>query len=376
MSTVERHCLNNGVLYQGHVLDALAQIPEQSVHCVVTSPPYWGLRDYDLPAVIWGHIPDCHHDFEPTLEPGRKIRSKRSESRSPPCGNGGRRQPGTCRRCGAWQGSLGLEPTPDLYVAHILETFRAVHRILRDDGTLWLNLGDCYIGGGRGGIGDKSTLQGVGFALKQKNLVGIPWRVALAMQADGWILRSDIIWAKPNPRPESVQDRPTLAHEHLFLFSKQGKYYYDAEAIKEAVRQNASFSRAIAGIVNARNCRSVWNINIENNRCSDAHFATFPSELPRRAILAGTSAHGCCGSCLTPYEWPCSCVARDAISATVLDPFMGSGRTARVALDLDRRWIGVEINPDYCQLIAEVVAQQTFSLSPRAAGPSLTEATR
>jgi DNA modification methylase len=260
------------------------------------------------------------------------------------------------------KGQLGLEKTPQEYVEKLVKGFREVKRVLRDDGTLWLNLGDCYAtgaGSGRSIGGDcfgksnkvidegsfpvcqpnRMALPG----LKSKDLVGVPWRVAFALQADGWYLRSDIIWHKPNPMPESVTDRPTKAHEYIFLLSKSAKYYYDAEAISETSsyvhRRSVSPSsrngtgrndcdREVGdfGKEGTRNKRSVWTVN--TNCYSEAHFATFPPDLIKPCILAGCPLGG-----------------------TVLDPFGGSGTTGQVALELGRSAILIELNPEYVKLI-------------------------
>ncbi len=252
---------DNGIvrLFAGDVRDVLRDLPAASVQTCVTSPPYWGLRDYGLPALVWGGDEDCEHEW------GELVVGK-SQSGSLNGSTLGGAPPGEERRpewssafcaCGAWRGCLGLEPTIDLYVAHMVEVFREVRRVLRDDGTVWLNLGDSYASTGRSpqnaspkGTDGQSkeapgrdvlwgndrhgnfswTLPG---GLKPKDLCGIPWRVAFALQADGWWLRSDIVWSKPNPMPESVTDRPTGAHEYVFLLSKKATYYYDAEAIRE-----------------------------------------------------------------------------------------------------------------------------------------------
>jgi DNA modification methylase len=272
-------------------------IADESVQCCVTSPPYWGLRDYGV------------------------------------------------------AGQLGLERTPAEYVEKMVAVFREVRRVLRKDGTVWLNLGDCY-NAYNGGAGPGSKLSGnqtkarprlqSGYGirdsgLKPKDLVGIPWRVAFALQADGWWLRSDIVWAKPNPMPESITDRPTRAHEYVFLLTKSARYFYDADAIRTAIQQPAAISRRHAGF-NGRwdalskeqqaagaNARTVWSIATEPY--AEAHFATFPTELARRCILAGSRE-----------------------GDTVLDPFMGSGTVALVCDMLGRRSVGLELNPEYVAL--------------------------
>jgi len=263
-------------LYCGDVRETLRQLPEASVQCVCTSPPYWGLRDYGIAPQVWGGLSDpaCRtagHVWEPTRwyteasaggssgeafsEPGPDNAERLKRARW--------REAANCSRCGAWQGALGLEPTPDLYVAHLVEVFREVWRVLRPDGTLWLNMGDCYASGssgapdfsppsfegaGRDGHGKGEYPRrghrgkrqvGVGpnryplAGLKPKDLVGMPWRVALALQVDGWWLRRDIIWHKENPLPEAVTDRPTGSHEYVFLLARSERYFYDQDAIRE-----------------------------------------------------------------------------------------------------------------------------------------------
>ncbi len=299
-------------LLQGDCLQQLATLPAASVQCCVTSPPYWGLRDY-----------------------------------------------GTA-------GQLGLEATPDEYVANMVAVFRAVRRVLRDDGTLWLNLGDSYAGSGKGRMGDgshainggdkqhtnKGSTLGVlpesETGLKPKDLVGIPWRVALALQADGWYLRQDIIWHKPNPMPESVTDRCTKSHEYIFLLTKSARYYYDNEAVKEpsictddprfggprikydgktGLTASPDFQgqRSAVTIRETRNKRSVWTVTTKPFK--GAHFATFPPDLIEPCILAGSAA-----------------------DTLVLDPFSGAGTTGVVAVQHGRRYIGIELNPQYLEM--------------------------
>lgn len=302
--------LNRCVL--GDCRTVLATLPEQAFACCVTSPPYWALRDY-------GHADQ-----------------------------------------------IGLEETPEEYVDKLVEVFALVRRVLRDDGTLWLNLGDTYATGGKGGGGSfqrgrrawqdaakRTGFRGPPDGLKAKDLVGIPWRVAFALQADGWYLRSDIIWHKPNPMPESVTDRPTKAHEYVFLLSKSERYYFDGGAVAEraaypgdnrALRADArkvldsmsadNGSRARTGrpTGETRNCRSVWQMT--SQPYDGAHFATMPPKLAERCILAGCPLGG-----------------------AVLDPFFGSGTTGQVAECLGRQWLGIELNPDYVALSAKRTAQ-------------------
>lgn len=236
----------------GDALERLRRMPADSAHCCVTSPPYWNLRDYGVPPSIWGGDPDCVHQFGEAIT--RSLRGgvgdkstidgdqSRSGSRMEQTDNGA-----FCR-CGAWLGCLGLEPTPELFVEHMVAIFREVRRVIRPDGTLWLNIGDCYAASGGPGIQGKhgscadriACLNGIRENrrktrphCKPKDLVGIPWLLAFALRADGWYLRSEIFWHKPNPMPESVADRPTKSHEYVFLLAKSGRYFYDAEALAE-----------------------------------------------------------------------------------------------------------------------------------------------
>jgi DNA modification methylase len=301
----------------GDNCEVMRTMPSESIDCCVTSPPYFGLRDYGV------------------------------------------------------DGQIGLEPTPDEFVAKLVAVFREVRRVLRDDGTLWLNLGDSYYNY-RPGSFDDNRAHAFGGArtddkkrglpsdpsaskrgrridgLKQKDLIGIPWRVAFALQADGWYLRQDIIWHKPNPMPESVTDRCTKAHEYVFLLSKSERYYYDAEAISEqavyaGVPQSFDTPYKNAGrgsgkkpsgnekpgsvpvVYNTRNRRSVWTVTTKPY--SGAHFAVMPAELVKPCIMAGCREGG-----------------------VVLDPFSGSGTTAMVARGLSCRYVGIELNPKYVEI--------------------------
>jgi len=316
----------------GHNITELRKLPEKSVHCCITSPPYWGLRAYGTDPQTWGGSSNCQHDFsfdqtqishEPsnssTLTGGRGPRQDRALSIH-----------GTCLKCGAWRGELGSEPTPEMFTAHMVEVFAEVWRVLRDDGTCWVNLGDSYSAGGRGSFDVTSDNKGNGAirglgrpspaGVKPKDLIGIPWRVAFALQAAGWYLRQDIIWHKPNPMPESVRDRCTKAHEYLFLLTKSERYFFDGEAIKTKAiggapgnkthKHTAAYEggddrhRTKAGLLNvgevsAANRRSVWSISTHSYK--GAHFATYPPRLVEPCILAGTSAKGCCPHCGKPW---------------------------------------------------------------------------
>lgn len=298
--------MSNVTILAGDCRETLKTLQDKSVNCCVTSPPYFGLRDYGM------------------------------------------------------EDQIGLEQTPDQFVSELVEVFREVKRVLRDDGTLWLNIGDSYAGSGKGRWADgnsyatgkqatsKGTTEGklvksITPDCKPKDLIGIPWRVAFALQADGWYLRQDIIWHKPNPMPESVMDRCTKAHEYIFLLSKSSKYYFDYEAIKEPILhpnvKNATFGSmsgtGIKGLQysgktyipsDKRNKRSVWTVTTKPFK--GAHFATFPPNLIEPCILAGCPEGG-----------------------TVLDPFGGSGTTGLVANKLNRNAILCELNPDYVNII-------------------------
>ena len=358
------------------VMDYLKSLPDCCVQTCITSPPYWGLRDYGV------------------------------------------------------DGQLGLESTPEEYVEKMVAVFREARRVLRDDGTLWLNLGDSYAGGGRACDTDKqrSNKGTINMppstrllTLKPKDLCGIPWRVAFALQADGWWLRSDIIWSKPNPMPESVTDRPAKAHEYMFLLAKSAKYYFDQEAVREPCESGPSdikkmlegkeriggkhkvlvdpFSKASSvtnigqkrsvGDPSGRNIRTVWSIATQP--FSEAHYATYPERLVEPCIKAGTSEYGCCPECGAPWErvvereyvkspvhgegsvtgrhydtgqnnwdgyprvnakvntlgWQPTCSHNlDPEPCIVLDPFMGSGTTALVAVKLRRHFIGCDLDPE------------------------------
>jgi DNA modification methylase len=348
----------NLALYQGDCLKLLAALPEKSVHCVVTSPPYWGLRDYGLPPSVWDDPGDCRHVWGDA-----RWRHSTSDSGSG-LTKGGKPRRGVhfsvstgafCQRCAAWRGCLGLEPTPEMFVQHLVEVFRGVWRVLRDDGTCWVNLGDSYCntdkwGGGKNGNSGKQTVAPDGSVpsweadrqrrphvpgLKPKDLVGIPWRVAFALQADGWYLRADCIWHKPNPMPESCQDRPTKAHEYLFLLTKKPRYFYDQEAVREPSVDPESLRgrrkrhtetirahdpgfdghRTRLGLLRVegqqyptRNRRSVWTLATQPFSARALgitgidHFATFPQRLVEPCLLAGTSAAGCCARCGAPLQ--------------------------------------------------------------------------
>lgn len=362
----------------GDALDQMRSLDSSCVQCCVTSPPYWGLRDYGTAAWEGGDA-ECGHKgrVKPRqdthgagTEHGRFSATRGTQPAKSAyavpvrelCGCGARRV----------DAQIGLEATPDEYIAKLVAVFAEVRRVLRDDGTFWLNLGDSYSGGGHGGGGSyesertwrkgnpeknggASNRDGLGRVtnLPAKNLIGIPWRVAFALQADGWYLRSDIIWAKPNPMPESVRDRPTKSHEYVFLLSKSERYYYDADAIAEPVvrpwdSSNGHVGRnglatenggqrnpqTGAGVVD-RNARSVWTITTKPY--TEAHFATMPVELAQRCIRAGSK----------PGD-------------TILDPFGGAGTTGLAADGLGRHAIMIELNPTYAAMAKTRVTSPLF----------------
>jgi DNA modification methylase len=332
--------------YGADCRESLRRLPDQSVHTVCTSPPYWGLRNYENELSVWGGDKDCDHEWGDTIPGSNKGGSGTPTDKNNRGENYGRGEPRGqyCTKCQAWIGQLGLEPTPYEFVEHLVEIFREVKRVLRDDGTLWLNLGDSYANPGiqssalssTGGFtgerlraGKKGTMNSVLRAIpegiKYKDLVGIPWMVAFALRANGWYLRADIIWAKKNPMPESVTDRPTKAHEYVFLLTKNEKYFYDAVAIKEPLSSaphspgnkggdshsapNHKFEDGRTGHLlqpdrvwsadGMRNRRSVWDCNTKPYR--GAHFATWPEDLVEPMILAGSGEKGCCPTCGAAY---------------------------------------------------------------------------
>jgi len=341
------------LLIQGNSLNI--PLVNQSVNCCVTSPPYYGLRDYGT-AKLEGGSPDCDHKGKPmATHAGFNERYFGKPSIVDKQGEVLEFYKDACAKCGAIRidSQIGLEQTPDEYVAKLVDVFREVKRVLRDDGTLWLNLGDSYAGSGNGSsdyredgasiskndnkYGNHKPLSNV----PAKNLLGIPWRVAFALQADGWYLRSDIIWHKPNPMPESVKDRPTKAHEYIFLLSKNARYYYDSDAIKEplkhetasgipfgGVKQSGGFNPTYSGNLydasklKGKNKRSVWTVTTKPYK--GAHYATFPPDLIEPCILAGCSQGG-----------------------IVLDPFAGSGTTVMVANRNNRKGIGLDLSWKY-----------------------------
>lgn len=389
------------VILQGDVRERLAEVPDGVVQCVVTSIPYWGLRDYGIPPVVWGPVhrrgaedaETCEHEWGdalPDLKTGRNDAATRNAwqamvglAAKPHLANDGgpaRGEGGAfCCLCGAWRGSLGLEPTIDLFVQHVVEVFREVGRVMRDDGTLWLNVGDAYSGSANAGGEETRTCNSRPNArdrnlptkrcsgLKPKDLIGQPWRVAFALQADGWYLRSAIVWAKGlsfcptysgSVMPESCADRPTSAYEMVFLLTKRGTYYYDQEAVKEEAtygnHRRTVFDnvppppskcpphkglRRAPGPESGRNLRNVWAIGTEPT--SEKHFAAFPKALVRPCILAGTSERGACPQCGTPWE---RVVERSAYAPQTVEP--GVRRVDQSRGDKTRKLSGKEFNEE------------------------------
>lgn len=400
------------------------------VQTCVTSPPYWGLRDYGTATWESGDplaFPCAHIDEVAAAEQRRNRKGLANNANENDGGNRSRevqngidkafQYKNVCCKCGAIRidNQLGLEKTPEEYVANMVKVFRLVWELLTDDGTLWLNLGDSYAGSGGAhkehhanpGISNSFNRDGVPHwgelgqpgnylaprGLKPKDLIGIPWRVAFALQADGWYLRSDIIWNKRNPMPESVKDRPTKSHEYIFLMSKHQKYYYDYKAILEEANYDGRKDTMMKGsdkykngfvpnqseqtfhargherwqkvprknddtgyagdgskvkahsgcsmnnpeYAMMRNKRSVWTVNTKPYK--EAHFATFPPDLIIPCILAGSR-----------------------VGDIVFDPFFGSGTTGEVASKLGRQWIGIELNPDYEKLQIERTAELGLGL--------------
>ena len=260
--------ISESSILEGDALNILARLPDESVQCVVTSPPYWGLRDYSI------------------------------------------------------EGQIGHEDTLPQFINRLVAVFAEVRRVLKNDGILWLNIGDGYTSGNRRyrATDKKNPARAMTIrpdtpeGLKPKDLIGVPWRLAFALQADGWYLRSDIVWNKPNAMPESVKDRPARSHEYVFMLTKSEKYFYDHEAVKEPAANGKS-----------RNRRSVWNVSTEPSGW--AHFATFPTKLIEPCILAATK----------PNDF-------------ILDPFFGSGTVGEVCRDLNRRCVGIELNPEYVNI--------------------------
>ena len=398
-------------VYLGDALEVIRSFPDESVDCVVTSPPYFGLRDYGTGTWVGGD-PNCNHYRDTKASDKVATGHKRMQEAGSPVGDAIYRS--VCPKCGAVREDkqIGLEDTPDEYVERLVLLFREIRRVLKKEGTLWVNIGDSYNNTAPGNktphgfsqnrpsyinyedkkMRDKRLVDG----LKRKDLIGIPWMLAFALRSDGWYLRQDIIWHKPNPMPESVTDRCTKSHEYIFLFSKSEKYYFDHEAIQEeavtnegrppGVVRNREFGydskenlhpdaylkprwgngskrertnnqghakkengghrdnsggfdcdMVIRNGVVFRNKRDVWTVTLTPTK--EAHFATYPQLLVKPCVLAGCPEGG-----------------------VVLDPFMGSGTTGIVAMKLGRHYVGTELNPEYQQMATRRIAEEGVNL--------------
>ncbi len=418
-------------LYQGHVLNVLSEIPSESVDMVMTSPPYWGLRTYKTEPIVWGDQ-ECEHEW------GDEIISKANDSNrntmewttggNPAAKTLGQKvtQGNFCLRCHAWKGELGLEPTIELYIEHIILIFNEIKRVLKRTGTCWVNIADSYAGNTstaalpsnekKRWIDNKSgnyaykRQRGFLGGAPAKSLCAIPERFMLAMMGEGWICRNDIVWVKPNPMPESVKDRFTTSWEHLYFFTKSRKYWFEQQF--EPVQYPNDLRTAINGMgigelskdarfgshpELGRNKRDVWEINTQPYK--EAHFATYPEKLCETPILAGCPSQICtkCGNgrekmiqvdYIIQESRPkkdepkmhngskgagfryahatknirdkgysdCGCGSLFQ-PGVVLDPFAGSGTTLSVAKRLNRKSIGIELNPDYCKLAQERISR-------------------
>jgi len=357
-------CAASKYIQCGNAIDVLKKLPDEYIHCCVTSPPYWAQRAYGTNPLIWDGDPNCEHQWSVKRIGRRKDRLL--VLNDPELDN--REKSGwICVRCGAWRGELGHEPSPQLFVKHLVDIFREVRRVLRKDGTLWVVIGDTY-----------SFSKYPDLCIKPRDLVGIPWRFAFAMQSDGWWLRQDIIWHKPDCLPQSPTDRCTTAHEYIMLLAKSQSYYFDYKAIQEPIKRfeglDIELVRSLLGEFNPpklrnadltgvnadtkwggmitdtpaklhlktkvlqslgipkdmifgylRRKRSVWSI--KKAQFKGNHHAVFPEEIARLCIIAGSPEKG-----------------------IVLDPFAGSGTTGIEAIRNNRGFIGIEINPKYAEM--------------------------
>lgn len=352
-------------LYNNDCLTGLKALPDDSIDCCISSPPYYGLRDYGT-ATWHGGDPDCDHVANPkaTKQFGNpefnENRPSREATKTP-----GYYAADTCPKCGAEKVDyqVGIEPTVADYIASLQEIFNEVKRVLKPTGTCWVNLGDSFGGSGKGATAKKQGQKEVyvpspddahmkvkDFSIRPKSLCLVPQRFAIAALESGWIIRNEVIWSKAAPMPTSKKDAMTVAHEIIWFMVKKPRYFYDYEAVKEPscfprprTQKNGESTvemklRGVdtqCGTAETRNLWDVWHLSPDP--CPDAHFATFPREIPRRAILAGCPPDG-----------------------VVLDPFAGSGTTLMVAKDLGRKAIGFELNPNYCAIAAKRCNQLTI----------------
>jgi len=368
-------------IHTGNVTDVLASLPDNKFQCCVTSPPYWGLRDYGT-AEWSGGDPTCEHiaNASKTKVFGNPVFNENRPSREATKTRGFYYDT-VCGHCGAIKvdDQIGMEDSPEDYINNLVNVFRGVWRVLRDDGTFWLNIGDSYATSPPGNKVNTTALSSglpnsianqemrrhaqaqinkTKIGMKPKDLIGIPWRTALALQADGWYLRSAVIWHKPNPMPESVDDRPTTSHEYVFMLTKQAQYFFDQDAVKEkgsipagTMAAKGSVERQSVFGVNARppeykeydgfrNIRDVWTINTKPY--DEAHFATMPTELAERCIKASSKT-----------------------ADHVLDPFGGSGTTGLMAGLLARHSTLIELNPVYVKIAQKRISRESVPVIVR-----------
>lgn len=341
----------------GHVIEKLKEIDDESVDCVVTSPPYYGLRKYGNEMPVWDGDEKCEHEWVEYTKKGisggtksEKVHIKGQDNfQIVPDSTGN-----YCRKCGAIRCELGQEPTVDLFIKHLADIFDEVKRVLKPTGTFWLNIGDTYSGsGGRGSqyTKDVPKYKQPKTDVPEKSLMGVPYRIALELIGRGWILRNDIIWHKPNPMPTSVKDRFTNTYEHIFFFVKERKYYFNqqfedaTEIVSSEIRfggqkypgsvENVTYSGNKYNYTGKRNMRDIVHYPTANSKL--AHFAIFPKHIPMLAIDAGCPPDG-----------------------VVLDPFMGSGTTAVVANNLGREWIGIELYEKNVKIIEQRLAEEAI----------------
>ena len=340
-------------VYKGNSLEVLKTFPDESLDMCITSPPYWGLRDYGTDGQVWGGDENCKHDFDKSK---RKLHSGTNSDKGLPHHKNAsivdwEVEDVICNKCGAWKGELGLEPTPEMFINNLCDIFDEIKRCLRPHGTCWVNLGDSYCRTQNEQVNQKGINakyqynykhnKNYGDLYKPKSLVQIPSRFAIEMTNRGWILRNELIWHKPSCMPASVTDRFTVDFEKLFFFTKNKKYYFKQQLEKsthdakertikgtgmrpDEMKRDRKGGTAGTGTL-GRNKRTVWSISTA--KFVGAHFAVYPPELIESPINAGCPEGG-----------------------VVLDPFFGSGTTAEVAMKQDKNWVGIDLNDDYIKI--------------------------